>query len=449
MRFTSLLVLLISALLPILASCSTDPGPGTPSILVITADDLGNQLGSYGDTTIPTPNIDAIATRGTRFTRAYVTQPSCSPSRSSFLTGLYPHQNGQIGLAHMGFGMTREWPATPGLLKEQLGYFTALAGKLHVAPLSAFRFFDALTLETSSPWTRDIDVVGEKAASFFQQAQGWPFYIQIDLVDPHPPFERQHGGLPRNPIAADQVKPFSWSSDKGPNAAQETADYHNSVSRLDSIVGRVIDELRKAGRLENTIIVFWSDNGPAFPRAKTTLYEAGTLVPLIIAGPGVKAGQVRDELVSMVDIMPTIARLAGAKMPVNTAHYSGMDLTPLLRGEQVAWRQYLFTEENFHTPELWTPVRAVTDGRWKLIDHLARGDVPEQIQLFDLAKDPGEQVNLVNRPMRRADRERLLAELMQWRVRTADPLLDPAVFRQWDQIALHPSQSVAPWYRPQ
>jgi len=176
-------------------------------------------------------------------------------------------------------------------------------------------------------------------------------------------------------------------------------------------VGRIVDELRKAGRLENTLIVIWSDDGPAFARAKTTLYEAGTRIPLIIAGPGVTPGQVRDELVSMVEVMPTILQMAGASMPASSERYAGRDLGPLLRAEPADWREYLFTEVHFHTPQMRAPARAVTNGRWKLIHHL-------------------------------------LAELTQWRVRTADPLLDEAVLRQLDQIPLQPQQAVAPWYTP-
>ncbi|MBP6681846.1 MAG: sulfatase-like hydrolase/transferase, partial [Halioglobus sp.] len=176
MTFRLLMVLLAGALLPLCVSCAGDTGPAPPGILVISADDLGTQLGSYGDVTIPTPNLDVLAARGARFTRAYVTQPSCSASRAAFLTGLYPHQNGQLGLAHMGFGMTRDWPVMPRLLKEQRGYFTALAGKLHVAPTSAFEFFDDLAAESAPPWTLDIDRVGEKAASYFKRAGGTPFY---------------------------------------------------------------------------------------------------------------------------------------------------------------------------------------------------------------------------------------------------------------------------------
>jgi N-sulfoglucosamine sulfohydrolase len=445
MTFRLLIVLLASALLPLCVSCAGDTGPAAPGILVIAADDLGTQLGSYGDLTIPTPNIDALAARGARFTRAYVTQPSCSSSRAAFLTGLYPHQNGQLGLAHMGFGMTQDWPVMPRLLKEQRGYFTALAGKLHVAPASAFEFFDDLAAESAPPWTLDIDRVGEKVASYFKRAEGAPFYIQIDLADTHPPFVRQHGGLPAAPISADQVSPFSWSPGAAP---QEVANYYNSISRLDSIVGRIVDELRKAGRLESTLIVIWSDNGPAFARAKTTLYEAGTRIPLIIAGPGVTPGQVRDELVSMVDIMPTVLQMAGARMPVSSEHYAGQDLGPLLRAAATDWREYLFTEVNFHTPQMWAPARAVTNGRWKLIHHLPAGDAPAQIQLFDLENDPDERHDLAQLPEHEALRGELLAALTQWRVRTADPLLDETVLRQLAQIPLQPQQAVAPWYTP-
>ncbi len=111
-----------------------------PNILLVTADDLGLQLGCYGDTIAHTPNLDRFAGEGVRFTRAFVTQASCSPSRSSMLTGLYPHQNGQIGLSHRGYSIHDSTiPTLPGELKKA-GYTTGIIGKLHVNPESCFPF---------------------------------------------------------------------------------------------------------------------------------------------------------------------------------------------------------------------------------------------------------------------------------------------------------------------
>ena len=436
------------ALLALVAACSNDTGVARPNILVITSDDLGQHLGSYGDDTVPTPSLDAIAARGTLFSRAYVTAPTCSSSRASFLTGLFPHQNGQLGLAHSGFTMIEDWPTIPGLLLQQLNYYPALGGKLHVSPASAFAFFETNEHDREDHWSMDIKIVGQKARRYFEQAGDRPFYIQFDLRDPHRPFVASRAGLPAKPLAEHQVEPFSWS-DAGRKALRaDTAAYYNSVARLDAIVGRIMKELREAGDLENTVVVFWSDNGPPFARAKTTLYEQGTRVPLIMAGPGIKPGQVRDELVSMVDIMPTILRLTAAELPAVRHPYPGMDLGPLLRGEQVPWREYVFTENTFHTPTRWTPARAVTDGKWKLIDNLAAAEAEQRVELYDLATDPEERVNLANRRSQKKRRERLLDLLGKWRASTGDPLLDSATYHRLDQVHLNPEQPVKPWYSP-
>ena len=135
-------------------------------------------------------------------------------------------------------------------------------------------------------------------------------------------------------------------------------------------------------------------------------------------------------------------------MPPSSEQYAGRDLGPLLRSAATDWREYLFTEENFHTPQMWAPARAVRTGRWKLIHHLPAGDTPAHVQLFDLENDPDERHDLAEQPERRALRDGLLAERTQWRVRTADPLLDDAVLGQLDQIPLQPQQAVASWYTP-
>lgn len=442
------ITVIMLALLALVTACSNDNAEVRPNILVITSDDLGRQLGSYGDDTVPTPNLDAIAARGTRFSRAYVTAPSCSSSRSSFLTGLYPHQNGQLGLAHHGFGMIEEWPTIPGLLLQQQNYYPALGGKLHVAPASAFAFFETLEQDHQDHWTMDIEIVGEKARRYFEQAGNRPFYIQFDLWDPHRPFVASRAGQPSKPLAEDEVEPFSWSDTKRKALRADIAGYYNSVARMDAIVGRILMELRQSGALENTVILFWSDNGPPFARAKTTLYEQGTRVPLIMAGPGIVPGQVRDELVSMVDIMPTLLTMAAAELPAGPQSYPGMDLGPLLRGEQVPWREYVFTESTVHRLNRWNPRRAVTDGKWKLIDNLAATEPKRRVELFDLAADPEERENLANRGSQQKRREQLLQLLGKWRASTGDPLLDSADYNRLSQIHLRPDQAVEPWYKP-
>lgn len=420
----------------------------TPNIFVITADDLGNQLSSYGDQTIATPHIDAIANRGTRFTRAYVTQPSCSSSRASFLTGLYPHQIGQLGLAHRGFAMTGDWPLLPKLLSERLGYFTAVAGKLHVGPSSAFAFLDEWEKESAKGWTDDVEQVAKIADRFLRQAGEKPFYIQFDLRDPHRPFVKQRAGLPRTVFDAEDVEAFPWvargrSPDKG-----DIADYYNGVSRLDTIVGRLLAILERADKFENTLIIFWSDNGPPFARAKTTLFEQGVRVPLILSGPGIKSGQVRNELVSMVDIFPTILSLTGVTAPTSSASYVGRDLSPLLRDDVTKWRRYLFTETNFHSPVQWMPARAVTDGNWTLIDFLGTEEEGAYQALYELGVDPYNRRNIIERPAHVKVQKRLRKALQAWREQTDDPLLNPAVLRALNTISQKPDEAVPPWYSP-
>lgn len=434
------------------AGCASTPciadGATPPNILVITADDLGNHLGSFGDSSVATPNLDAIAERGARFTRAYVAQPSCSSSRASFLTGLYPHQTGQLGLTHKGFAMTSNWPTLPGLLSDQLGYFTAVAGKLHVGPRAAFAFLDEWQKEDAKTWTDNAEQVAKVAASYIEKAEKKPFYIQFDLRDPHRPFARQRAGLPATVLEPGDVDLFPWTGKRAASHAEDTANYYNAISRLDSITGRLIEVLQRANRLDNTLIIFWSDNGPPFARAKTTLFEQGVRVPLIIAGPGVKGGQVLDELVSMVDVFPTVLAMSGATAPTGTAHYVGRNLVPLLRGEAIQWRRYLFTETNFHTPEQWAPARAVTNGEWTLIDYLGTGGEARHQALFKLRADPYNRRNVIDRPGHAKIKTRLQDALLAWREETDDPLLSPAVVKALEQISQNPAAAVPPWYNP-
>ena len=169
------------------------------------------------------------------------------------------------------------------------------------------------------------------------------------------------------------------------------------------------------------------------PRGKMTSYEWGVRVPLLVRWPGVaKPGQVRSELVSLIDIMPTLLEATGITAPKDLA---GLSLVHLLRGESSSLRRYLFTEMNFHMPQQFLPQRTVRDERYKLLVNLTPKGKQTPIELFDLQRDPREMKNLANDAELAATRERLASALDEWRQKTHDPLLDPARIERWKQAA--------------
>lgn len=426
--------------------------PKTPpmNILLVTADDLGNHIGCYGDATVPTPRLDALAAQGTRFTRGYVTQASCSPSRSSILTGLFPHQNGQMGLTNHNYSMHPGTPNLAGLLKHQ-GYRTGILGKLHVEPAAEFPF-DVSKIDPAP--TRDPKWVSAQSQAFFK-AGAEPFFLMFNFVDPHRPFKRQIFGSPQHPVDQNDVKPFPFAPVDTPKVRRDIADYYNGVARLDECMGALLDALSAAGKAENTLIIFVSDHGAPFTRAKATCYEAGVLVPFIVRAPGAKAGQDCDALVSTLDILPTIIEATGGKLP---ADLPGRSLRPFLADPKSAGRPTLMTEYTAHGRDYYFPRRAVCDRRYKLIHNLApdkpnltveidgneiwkayrAGEVtsdeakrvietaahPPEFEFYDLETDPHEAHNLAGNLAVRAEQIRLKNELEQWRRATADPTLD-------------------------
>jgi N-sulfoglucosamine sulfohydrolase len=460
---------------PVAASA---PDVSRPNILLIISEDNGPQFGCYGDATVPTPNVDALAARGVRFSNAYVTQAVCSPSRSSIYTGLYPHQNGQIGLATHKFTTVGNPPNLPRLL-QRAGYRTGLIGKLHVLPEDAFpfdlRWADDQVVSFAH---RDVKRTAEVAGRFMADEKS-PFCLTVCFADAHLPFLPQSFGLPAEPLSADSPQLKMWP-DVGvstPRLLGHLADYYNCISRLDTGIGYLLEALEKSGRAKETLVIYVADHGPQFARGKITSYELALRVPLIVYNPRGSARtvqparrpEVRDELISTVDLLPTILDAAGVAAPPNIL---GRSLLPLLDGPATSWRRYLFTEWNTsHTgsgPLLFFPQRTIRDERYKLILNLTSGPPnpaedyyttarrvetgptqaeldasPEairaayatwraspQVELYDLKNDPHELMNLAERDESAPIRERLLAELQKWREQTADPFLDPAKIKQ-------------------
>lgn len=445
-------------------ACLTGVKAEKLNVLLITADDLGLQLSCYGDPYIKTPHLDAFAGSGVKFRTAYVTQASCSSSRSSMFTGLYPHTTGQIGLANAGFTLnpSQVGKNLPRYLKDA-GYRTGILGKLHVDPDSSFPF----DYRPKRGDTRDVRTVAKNAAPFLGKDDARPFFLMVNYSDPHfykgpktngPMFPSQWKGLPEDPIADDAVPGWDFQGFDEPIARKRTSNYYNTVKRLDVGVGLLLDALEKAGRADDTLVIFLGDHGPPFNRGKTTCYEAGLRVPFIVRWPGVsKSGIESAALVSAVDIVPTILDAARAEPP---RKFHGSSLRPTLASASSpdGWRDHLVGEFHYHGNSPFFPRRAITDGRYKLIHNLLAGKAqpgnrvdadptgkfaeeekyrnapagqafrrysdPPEWEFYDLESDSIEFFNLAAESEHDAKIEELKAALLAWRRQTEDPLLE-------------------------
>ncbi len=426
-----------------------------PNILLIVSEDNGPELGCYGDPYVRTPNLDKLAGEGVRFSRAYVAQAGCSQSRASILTGLYPHQHGQIGLATWGYRLYREdTPNIPRRLKAA-GYRTGRIGKLHVNPESSFPY-DMEEIPSGNYARKNLADYARHAEDFFTAGEK-PFFLHISYPDAHDPFLKQVDGLPENPLTGDDVKSLPYFGIDPPELRQLMADYYNCVSRLDALIGDLLAALDRSGKADNTMVIYLGDHGPDLLRGKRSSYEGGTRIPLLIRWPGKARPQVRAELVSTIDLMPTILASSGA---VTVPNLPGQSLLPLLAGEQPSWREAVFSEFHTHAARVnFFPQRALHGQRYKLIENLlpdeANPDVekidkelpfvaaavaaaapevraayllqqrPPRYELYDLQTDPCEFRNLSASPEHAAVLADLKQRLLAWREQTHDPLLNP------------------------
>lgn len=402
-----------------------------PSILLITADDLGCQLSCYGETRFSTPRLDSLAEQGVRFENFYVAQSSCSSSRSALLTGRWPHQNGQIGLAHLGFRMHPGQKTLTALLKAA-GYRTGIIGKLHVEPAADFPWDWMPKQKVAAKPTQDVKWVAQESRAFFASAREakQPFFYYVNYFDPHGPYTPdvdQVAGVPEDPMRPSEVtEPYPMRTPTEAAQRRVTATIINMIRRVDTGVGLLLDELESAGFAENTLVVFIGDNGLPVIRGKTWSYEPGVRVPLVMRGPGLQAGQVRRDLAAEVDLMPTILRAADLAVPEEVA---GQALFP------ASAREFLFTEMNFHEPQILRVQRSVRNERFKLLLNLTPAPDQEPVELFDLQADPGETKNLAGDAAHADVRRQLESAMAKWREETGDPTLDAARVGRWQEAA--------------
>lgn len=453
-------------------------GPSTHqrmNVVLITADDLGLQLGCYGDPRAITPRINRFAAEGALFTRAHVTQASCSASRSSLLTGWYPHESGQVGLSNRGYSTVGKIESLPSLLKEA-GYYTGIIGKLHVSPPEKFPFD---YFEVDHKPTRKQSQLQIILDEFLGQAEDRPFFLMLNFYDPHFPYEAQSEGLPERLVKPDEIDPWGFQAGvDSPEIRQHIADYYSCVHRLDALMGKFLDKLYARGHRENTMILFLSDNGPPFARAKAAEYNLSTHVPFIVHWPGfTRPGMKRDQLVSGVDVFATVLDAANVTMPVRSVAKS---IRPILHHDKALWRETVLTTFTAHTADHYYPRRSVTDGRFRLIWNLlgdyknplstidkdiavktseetrfdgtkvreifARFTKPPVYELYDVVNDPNCLHNLAGQDDVKEIFLHLRSELGDWLLQTNDPLLPPHGLETWTR--LHRENNDPQWKDP-
>ncbi len=367
------------------------------SVLLLLTDDQSAHLSCLGTSGIQTPHVDALAQQGVLFHRAYATCASCSPARSAILTGMMPHVNGHWRNTHApaipgldedygrksrfagieSVGVHEDVPTLVEVLNDA-GYVTGITEKFHLSPPWKYPFAHRLATKPQ-PQTHYL-----AAQTFLEDCGDQPFFLMANIGNTHRPFARHIRGIavPRvdpNAIAVPANLPDT------PLLRRDLAQYLTAVQCADACVGKILQALQEAGRIESTLIIFTSDQGYCYHRAKATAYDMGLHVPLVVRGPDVQAGLENQALVSHVDLWPTILDYLTLS---SSASLPGQSLRPWLTGQDdVTWRSVVFAEHNAHGPgdQEFYPIRSAFDGRYHYLRNLRNeknwvGDPAELLQ---------------------------------------------------------------------
>ena len=434
--------LLLSALAALAVAATAAAADRKPNVIVFLSDDVGyGEYGFQGNKEIPTPNIDAIAKSGVRFTNGYVSGPYCSPTRAGLMTGRYQtrfgHEWNEGGPAGMnkGFGLPVEQRTIADRMRN-LGYATAAVGKWHlgggpqfIATARGFdefygtvantpflnppNFIDTRKSPNITPVKDDnfytTDAYADRAVDWVGKQKDKPFFLYLPFNAQHAPLQAPKKYLDRFPHIKDEKRQL----------------FAAMMSAMDDAVGRVMAKVREMGQEENTLVWFFSDNGGPTPQTtskndplrgrKATTLEGGVRIPFCMQWKGkVPAGQTFEHPMIQLDILPTCVVAAGGK--VDPAwQLDGVDLMPYLTGavkepphEMLYWR---FGEQ-------W----AVRKGDWKLVASVVDG--VKNVKLYNLRDDIGEAADLY--AMRPERVKELKAEWDTWNAKNIDPLWVPA-----------------------
>jgi len=415
-----------------LSSCKTvqtpNPSQEKPNILWIMAEDISTELACYGHPAVKTPNLDKLASQGSRYTHAFCTAPSCTPSRNAMMLGVYQTRTDTQDQRRCGVKLPEGIKPFTHLLQDA-GYYTALGcGYSSKTDLN----FKVKRLFDGKDWC--------------QRNDKQPFFAQITLNISHRKPKDGWGPVrkaSRHPVKLDEVELAPYFPDH-PVCRKDWAEYLDTIEKMDSQVGDILARLEKEGLADNTVVIFIGDNGRCHLRGKCWLYDPGIHVPLIIRWPGrIKSGQVNNDMISMIDISATILDIAGAKLP------SYLDGHPVL-GPHAAKRDHIFAARDLIN-EVMDHIRCVRTKRFKYIRNYtpengyyeceyvqnnrpmlavikeldAQGKLTETQQLilaetkpkeelYDLQADPHEVKNLTQSPQHRKTLRKLRTLLDGW-----------------------------------
>ena len=444
-RTTSILT---AACLFLLASgVLAQPSEQQPNVLLFMADDMTyDDLGSYGNPDVQTPNLDRLAAQGMRFRLAFNSSPMCAPTRMSLYTGIHPVRNGAYPNHSRVYNEIESMPQYLG----DLGYRVALIGKRHEAPLENFPF------EYLGGHHHDdgegVDLRLSKVRTYMKENRGHPWALVVASNQPHRPWNR---GLayPYDPEKL-TLPPYLVDT---PATREAFARYYAEITYMDDQVGQVLTALRETGQTENTLVIFLSEHGSNFPHAKWTAYDAGLRSAALVRWPGVvEPGSTTSAMIQYVDVLPTLIEAAG-EAP-DRFDFDGKSFLPVLTGDRGTHRQYAFGVQTsrgiYNGPEAYG-IRTVRTDRYRLIwnvnwksdfqnlvtanfgpfqswkrkaeagDPFARQRVRwyqhrPQFELYDHLHDPYELHNVAEDPAYQAVKRRLTRRLKEWMQQQGD-----------------------------
>jgi len=406
-----------------------------PNIIIITCHDLGTHLPCYGNGSIKTPNLDRIVTEGVQFMNHFSTAPLCSPARSSIITGRYPHSNGMNGLTHRGFKLNDNERLLTDYFNEG-GYHTQLIGHQHEASDVARLHYKG-NIEVKGFRIADVTPC---AVQFIKKSPEQPFLLSIGTQEVHRNFDDPDYYTPSDP---DGIKPYPFLKNC-PEVRQDMAAMEGMIKSVDENIGIIYRALQDAGLMNNTLLIFTTDHGIAFPRAKSTLYDPGIKVALAMRFPEKKFSGTRiEKLTSHVDILPTLLELTGMD---GDNKIQGKSFFPLITGERKLIREEVFAEKSWHGNE-YDPMRCVRTAEFKYIRNFQAGYLYQSpadifqspsgkvmeplrrksrpsVELYQFEDDAWEMNNLAGNPEFGDMKKKLDHKLTDWMRESGDPLLD-------------------------